>query len=613
MSVESLTEELRPIKVLTQVVTRHLGSRDDAECLTQYNNTTQTWETINYGEFDRLITRWQRAFMKSGLEHGSRVAMLLPNGVNALCFDQAALRCAYVPVPLHAVDTPGSSAFILNDSQARILVTAKYLKWKKIRDTETLPNLKTVIITDDEVPATDNDNGQIQVITLNDWLDQAEGFDFIAPELDEDDLAALVYTSGTTGRPKGVMLTHKNIVTCFKGVVKLLTPGHDERWFSFLPMSHTFERTTTYYFALACGNAIFFNRNILHIADDMKRAKATIMMSVPRIYETIYGRIQDGLSKKGPVVQYLFNWAVEVGWRRFCKKNQLPVEHTWREFLDPLVANFLDKKVAVNVRGIFGNPNAHAYISGGAAINKQVLRCFLGLGLPLYQGYGMTETSPVVCVNGEYGINNPFSVGEAFDCCEIRLGENNELQIRGDTVMKGYWNREDATREVFTQDGWLRTGDQVEILPTGHIVIKGRIKEIIVTSTGEKIPPADLEMAMETDPLLLQTMTVGEGMPFISAVVVLHKEHWKELAESLQLDPNDPNSLQNKRAIQYVLKRVKSATKDFPQYGVPRSVILTLEPWSIDNGMLTPTLKLKRRVIKAKYQDQIAALYAERG
>ena len=613
MSVESLTEELRPLTVLTQVVTRHLGVRDEAACLTQYNNTTREWETINYREFDQLITRWQRAFMKAGLERGSRVAMLLPNGVNALSFDQAALRCAYVPVPLHAVDTPGSSAFILNDSQARLLVTAKYLKWKKIRDTETLPNLKTVIITDDEVPADDENNGHIQVLTLNDWLDQANDFEFTEPALSEEDLAALVYTSGTTGRPKGVMLTHKNIISCFKGVIKLLTPNQNERWFSFLPMSHTFERTTTYYFALACGNEIFFNRNIMHIADDMKRAQATIMMSVPRIYETIYGRIQDGLQKKGPVVRYLFDWAVEVGWRRFCKKNQLPVEHTWREFLDPLVADFLDKKVAVNVRGIFGNPDAHALISGGAAINKMVLRCFLGLGVPLYQGYGMTETSPVVSVNGQYGINNPFSVGEPFECCQIRIGENNELQVKGDTVMKGYWNREEATREVFTEDGWLRTGDQVEILPTGHIVIKGRIKEIIVTSTGEKIPPADLEMAMETDPLLLQTMAVGEGMPFISAVAVLHKDHWTELAASLNLDPADPKSLQDKRAVQHVLKRIKKVTKDFPQYGVPRSVILTLEPWTIDNGMLTPTLKLKRRIIRAKYQDQIAALYAERG
>ena len=261
-------------------------------------------------------------------------------------------------------------------------------------------------------------------------------------------------------------------------------------------------------------------------------------------------------------------------------------------------------------QAFFGGVHPHAFISGGAALNQTVARTFIALGIPIYQGYGMTETSPILSVNKEHG-NDPSTVGPALPNVEMRLGENDELQVRGPSVMRGYWKREDATREVFTEDGWLRTGDQADILPNGYVRIKGRIKEIIVTSTGEKIPPADLEMAIENDPLFAQVMAVGEDLPYISALIVLEKRAWEDLAKELSLDPNDPASLSSKAATHAVLRRVKKLTRGFAQYGVPRSVILTLEPWTIENGMLTPTLKLKRRIIKARYQDAIANLYAD--
>jgi long-chain acyl-CoA synthetase len=189
------------------------------------------------------------------------------------------------------------------------------------------------------------------------------------------------------------------------------------------------------------------------------------------------------------------------------------------------------------------------------------------------------------------------------------LGENDELQAKGPTIMKGYWKREADTADMFTEDGWLKTGDQAAQLESGHFKITGRIKEIIVTSTGEKIPPADLEMAIEVDPLFSQTMAIGEDLPYISALLVLEEKEWKKVAEELKLDWKDPASLKTKAATTYVLRKVKKLTRGFPQYGVPRAVALTLEPWTIENGMLTPTLKLKRRVIRARYQDDINALY----
>ena len=237
-------------------------------------------------------------------------------------------------------------------------------------------------------------------------------------------------------------------------------------------------------------------------------------MSVPRVYEMIYAKLQDGLAKKSKFVRYLFDWAVEVGWRRFCRENGLPVESSSRAWLDPFVAGFLDKKVGSQLRAVFGD-RIHLYISGGAALSPAVARTFFALGVPIYQGYGMTETSPIISVN-KVGHNHPNTVGPALPNIEVRLGEGDELQVRGPTVMKGYWNREEATKAIFTEDGWLRTGDVCTIYPDGNIRITGRIKEIIVTSTGEKVPPADLESAITSDRLFSQCMVVGDDRPFIA-------------------------------------------------------------------------------------------------
>ena len=421
------------------------------------------------------------------------------------------------------------------------------------------------------------------------------------------DLAALVYTSGTTGNPKGVMLTHRNILSNIRGVLCNLMPYEHETMLSFLPFSHTFERTTTYYLSLALGFTVGFNRSIARLQEDLKFIRPTVLMSVPRVYEMIYGKIRDGLAKKSAFVNYLFNWAVEVGWRRFCRENGLPVEPSSRAWLDPVVAGFLDKKVGKPLRNVFGD-RIHLFISGGAALNVTVAKVFLGLGVKIFQGYGMTETSPIIAVNKE-GNNHPNTVGPALPNLEVRLGENDELQVRGPSIMQGYWNRPDATQEIFTADGWLKTGDVVSIYPDGHIRITGRIKEIIVTSTGEKVPPSDLEAAIESEGLFQQAMVLGDNRPFITALVVVNPDEWARLCKTLGLDPEDDASLKNPEAKRAALRRLKAATNSFPNYGIPRQVALLREPWSIDNGLLTPTLKIKRNVIRQRYSDEIEALY----
>lgn len=598
--------ELDLVRVLPELLTHHMEKRPDLPLFTFWLPTEKTWKTINVKETVEQITRWRHALVKEGLTKGDRCAMLLPNGINAILFDQSVLANALVPVPLHAVDTAGSSSYIINDSGAKLLVTGRLNRWEAIRDTEDHPALRTVVITGE--PVQEHQDGNVRVVGLDQWLTEGNGTELpTGPE--PQDLAALVYTSGTTGKPKGVMLTHRAILANVTGVLQNLCPEPEDVWLSFLPLSHTFERTTTYYTAMGFGNRVAFNRNIGLLADDLKVIRPTIMMSVPRIYEKVYDKIQDTLVKKPAFVQKLFHTAVDVGYRRFCRENGLPVQGGFLSLFDPLIAGFLDKKVGAGIRGIFGE-RPRIFISGGAAFNPEVSRTFLGLGINILQGYGMTETAPIMSVN-KVGDNHPQTVGPALVNIEVRVGENDELQMRGPSLMNGYWNRPADTKAVFTEDGWLRTGDQADIFSDGHIRIKGRIKEIIVTSTGEKVPPADLEQALESDHLVSQAMVVGENRPYIAALVVLNAQEWKKLAAELKLDAEDPLSLETRAARQAVLRRVKAAAAGFPNYAVPRQVRLFLEPWSIENGLMTPTLKLKRGPMRIRFADAIESLYAE--
>lgn len=598
--------ELDLVRVLPELLTHHMEKRPDLPLFTFWLPTEKTWKTINVKETVEQITRWRHALVKEGLTKGDRCAMLLPNGINAILFDQSVLANALVPVPLHAVDTAGSSSYIINDSGAKLLVTGRLNRWEAIRDTEDHPALKTVVITGE--PVQEHQDGDVRVVGLDQWLTEGNGSELPAgPE--PQDLAALVYTSGTTGKPKGVMLTHRAILANVTGVLQNICPEPEDVWFSFLPLSHTFERTTTYYTAMGFGNRVAFNRNIGLLADDLKVIRPTILMSVPRIYEKVYDKIQDALVKKPAFVQKLFHTAVDVGYRRFCRENGLPAQGGFLSLFDPLIAGFLDKKVGAGIRGIFGG-RPRIFISGGAAFNPEVSRTFLGLGINILQGYGMTETAPIMSVN-KVGDNHPQTVGPALVNIEVRVGENDELQMRGPSLMNGYWNRPADTKAVFTEDGWLRTGDQADIFSDGHIRIKGRIKEIIVTSTGEKVPPADLEQALESDHLVSQAMVVGENRPYIAALVVLNAQEWKKLATELKLDADDPLSLETRAARQAVLRRVKAAAAGFPNYAVPRQVRLFLEPWSIENGLMTPTLKLKRGPMRIRFADAIESLYAE--
>lgn len=578
-----------------------------------FDEASGQWQTLTWALADQRVSRWRDALAALALPAGSRVAILLPNGLDAMCIDQACLALALVPVPLHAIDNPASIGYVLEDSGSALLVVAQRKQWAAIAQAGVAARaLRQVVVTgDDTAPGVDLAGlpaARVPVVRLADWL--AAGVPSgNHPGPKPEDLAALVYTSGTTGRPKGVKLSHRNVVANLRAVLGRVQPRIDDVFLSFLPLSHTFERTAGYYLPIAAGSCVCYARSVTQLADDLLEQQPTVLISVPRIYERVHAKLAEAVAGS-PLKARLMEAAVAVGWRRFRASQGLAPDADGRpRLLDALYWPLLDRLVARPMRARFGGC-VRVAVSGGAALPPAVARTFLGLGLPVLQGYGMTETSPVVAANG-LDDNDPSSVGRALDGVEVRIGDNRELQVRGPSVMQGYWHREEDTARIIDADGWLATGDQAEIID-GRIFIRGRIKEIIVTSTGEKVPPVDLELALCEDPLIEQAFVVGEHKPFIGAVVVLNADEWRRLAFSLGLDWQAPASLSNEAAREAVLKRLEQRAAHFPRYAVPRAVVLSLEPWTVENTLLTPTLKLKRLNLQARFEQELAAMYAAR-
>ncbi len=611
--------DIASVQTLPQLLAYRAARTPNSEAYRAFDTNSQAWTSLTWAETAQRVGTWAQALAAMQLPAAARIAILLPNGLNAMCADQATLATGCVPVPLHAIDNPGSIAYILADCEASMLFVSHVEQWEKIQAVGTpFPALRAVVITDDgasltAIPASGDGPA---VGSLAQWLAGAThaGSATVPKAPEADDLAAIVYTSGTTGKPKGVMLTHHNVISDVKAVLERIAPTAEDVFLSFLPLSHTFERTGGYYLPIAAGSCVAYARSVPQLVEDLKTVRPTVLVSVPRIYERIHAKLLEKLSPT-PWKMQLYEAAQNKGWARFCAAQGLPTptpdaNSQAAGWMAALPWPVLQALVAKPLLAQFGG-RVRVAVSGGAPLSPTIAKCFLGLGLPLIQGYGMTETAPVVSVNA-LDDNDPACVGKALPGVEVRIGENPELQVRGPIVMKGYWKRPEDTAKILSADGWLGTGDQAEIV-NGRIYIKGRIKEIIVTSTGEKIPPGDLELALLADPLLEQAFVVGENRPFIACVAVLKRDEWQRLAGDLGLSAQDADSLNNPSVHRAVLARIEKNTASFARYAVPRAVHLTLEPWTIENTFMTPTLKLKRNNLMAHFAEAIEGMYQKPG
>lgn len=580
-----------------------VAATPDQVAYRQFDEGRAAWVSFTWAQVAGQVARWQAALVKEGLAPGDRVAVMMKNCVEWVIFDQAALTLGLITVPLYLDDRPDNAGFILQHAGAKLLLVEGRHQNKKLAEILALaPALQRVVMLVAPENGQSIEPGRCEV--LDDWLAAAAGTPVPVQLSGTDQLASIVYTSGTTGRPKGVMLTHENMLwNAF--YASQCADFHDHEVFlSFLPLSHTLERTAGYYLPMQLGAEVAYARSIAQLAKDLLDIRPTVLISVPRIYERVYGRIRDGLVKKGPLAARLFNLAVQVGWRRFEYSQG---RASWHPEL--LLWPLLRKLVAGNVTTKLGG-RLRIAISGGAALSPEISRVFIGLGVPVYQGYGLTETSPVVCVNRPDS-NVPAGIGQPMPGIEVKIGDNDELLTRSRCIMRGYWENDEATRAMIDVEGWLHSGDKARVDANGHYAIVGRIKDIIVLNNGEKVPPSDMESAILLDPLFEQVMVVGEGKPYLAALTVLNEEHWQTFAESLSIDPKQPASLSDPKVVKALTRRVADHLKHFPGYAQIRRLHPVLTPWTVDNGLLTPTLKVKRNKVLDLNRAAVEAMYAD--
>ena len=572
----------------------------NAPAYRQFDSGSKEWIGVDWREIGDRVARMREGFRREGLQPGERVAVMLKNSIAWVVADQGAFAHGLVTVPLFVDDRPENVAFILNDADVKLVVIDGEEHWKRLKTVrEQLVSLKRILTVK---PVVDADEPRLTALT--DWLPAAPGT-FDRPPVTGGDLATIVYTSGTTGKPKGVMLSHRNILSNVQSGLAVYDVYPEDVFLSFLPLSHMFERTADYYLNVVSGALVVFSRSIPQLAEDFRIVQPTIIFSVPRIYERFLAAINEQLRKSSSTKRKLFDLAVDIGWSRF------EYEHgrgPWKASF--LLWPILKKLVADKLLVRFGGRLRFA-VAGGAALSPSVSKVFVGLGLPICQGYGLTEASPLLAVN-LLDKNEPSSVGPTVPGVETRIGENSVLFARGPNIMMGYWNNPEATRAVLSEDGWLNTGDQVTIDEHGFIHITGRIKEIIVMGNGEKVPPVDMELAIQMDPLFEQVLVYGEAKPYLSAIVVLNDEEWGRVAIDAKLDPKldgGADSKNKEKSEKFLVQRICKQIKSFPGYALVRKVAVAREKWTIDNGMITPTLKLKRNVIFKKYATAIDDMY----
>ncbi len=561
-----------------------------------FNLQQNAWLTLTWAQVKDQVARWQAALLTEKLAPGDRVAIMLRNCPSWIMFEQAAMSLGLVVVPLYTVDRPDNIAYIVNDAEVKVLLFENDEHWQALSTVIGRMACVKCFISIEKVAG----SNESRLKSADEWL-PAQATLQTERERKRDEMATIIYTSGTTGKPKGVMLSHHNIV--YNAYVSFLAFPVDQHdcALSFLPLSHTFERTAGYWLMIG-GAMVAYSRSIPQLAEDLQNIKPTVLLAVPRIFERVYNAIYAKLDDSSPLKKKLFLLTVEIGWNRFEYQQG---RASWKPgfLLWPILKHLVADKVTEKLGG-----RLRFSISGGAALPPKASRLFIALGLPLIQGYGLTETSPVISAN-RIEKNFPSSVGLPLQGIEVRIGPQNALLVKSPSNMLGYWHNPEATKAMIDADGWLNTGDTAHISDTGHIYITGRLKEIIVLSNGEKVPPADMEAAIMRDSLFDQIMVHGEGHPYLVAVAVVNPEHWLRLAEQLGLDPDKPESLRDDRVEKEVVQRLSDQMREFPGYAQIHRALLLSEPWSIENGLLTPTLKVKRAPVVAKFSHEIKELY----
>ena len=573
-----------------------------------YKNKQGVWEEISWNKLNEMVRNLGIFLINKGIQPGDKVALFSPNRYEWWVADLAIISIGAVNVPIYSTNSPEECRYIIDNSDAKMCFAGAKEHMDKILQVKgKLPNLGDVIIFDElEKPITG-------VITLKDALNEGKAaknrddFDKMLKPINIEDVATIIYTSGTTGNPKGVMLTHKNFVSNVNQLndVDPEFLSGDHMFLSFLPLAHSLERTVGYYSAIFLGHKVAFAESTEKLLENLNEIHPTFMVSVPRIYEKVHSGINAKVAKAPPVKKALFNWAMGIA------KDNLPYicnnkERTgWFAFK----YNLADKLIFSKLKAALGMDRLQGAMSGGGPLSVSDAEFFLGMGIRVLEGFGLTETTPVTNGNKPKKIK-PGTVGPALKDTIIKISEDGEILIKGPQVMKGYYKNEAATKEAFTSDGFFRTGDIGEIDADGYMKITGRIKDLIVTSGGKNISPQNIENALMTSRYVEQVAVIGDNRKYLSALIVPSYASLESWAKDNNITFTGRKDLISKpEVLKLYENELVEYMKDYARVEQIRKFTLLESEWSQDTGELTPTMKVKRKVINQKYGSQIEAMY----
>ncbi len=567
--------------------------------------TEGTYHSLKFKEVQKLVNNLAAGLSQLGVSGGNKVLLLSENRLEWAVADYAAMTLGAVTVPIYPTLLPSHIEFIINNSEGKVLILSGEHQLKKIREIrKKIPAIEHIISMDESADE--------QVINWQEMLTRGENFlrenpgllDNILESLNRNDLASIIYTSGTTGLPKGVMLTHGNFLSNIEAGLDALTVDEKDVFLSFLPLSHVFERMAGHFLATFTGATIAYAENIETVAENLKEVQPTVMTSVPRFFEKVYARILDSLEEGSAVKKRIFLWAIDVG-----KKANL-YKQKGRPLTGLLKARYAvaDKLVYSKLRERMGG-RARLFVSGGAPLAKEIAEFFNAAGLLLLEGYGLTESSPVITVNRKE--NFKFgSPGQPLYNVEVVIAEDGEILTRGPHVMKGYYKDEAETKETIDSENWLHTGDIGYLDKDGFLFITDRKKNIIVTSGGKNIAPQPIENLLLSSKYINQSVVLGDKRKYCTALIVPDIGNLKNYASENSINFEDEDDLLKKQEIYDLIRsEIDKLSVDLASYETIKKFRLLATEFTLENGDLTPTLKIKRNVVEQKYKKLIEEMY----
>jgi len=585
---------------------------------------TITWRSVKYD-----VTAVAFYLLDQNIDKEDKVAILSENRYEWAVVDLAIQMIGAINVSLYSTLPANQCEYILQDSESKILFVSTGIQLKKaIEVFDNCPNLKQVIAFDEPKVKEYIEKEYVKLFdnacTLGSKAEtmHQKTLKERSRNIKPEDIATLIYTSGTTGKPKGAMLTHRNIVSNVKAAHEAITISEADRCLSFLPLCHSFERTGGYYAMIAGGAEIYYAESVDTVAANMLEAHPTIVVSVPRLFEKIYNLVRKNVEAGSAIQQKIFGWALNVGERYWQgERGLISLQKT---VADKLVFDKLKKRTGGNIR---------FFVSGGAALRPEIGTFFMSAGLNILEGYGLTETSPIMCCN-RYNDEKMGTVGKVINGVTVAIqrledgkivaqlsgedypsdltSEPGEILNRGPNTMLGYWKKDDATKEMIDEDGWLHTGD-IGRFVEGRLEITDRIKHMIVNAGGKNIYPGPIEEMFKSSKWVDQIIIVGENKSFLAALIVPDFEALKTHARQNDIQYSDMEDLLNHESIQNLFsKEVRWISKDLASHEKVRDFRLLPNEFTVESGELTPTLKVKRRVVEDKYGDLIAEIFKEK-